>query len=70
MSAICNSVQPVDYGHLQIQVKKGLVHRLNRWRINWRTRRQLALLSDHMLKDIGLSRIDAEQEAQKPFWKE
>ncbi|MBZ2167374.1 DUF1127 domain-containing protein [Marinobacter sp. F4216] len=38
--------------------------------MNWRTRTQLARLPDHMLKDIGVSRADAEREAQKPFWKE
>lgn len=33
------------------------------------SRRQLLFLNDHQLKDIGLSRADAEQEATKPFWK-
>jgi uncharacterized protein YjiS (DUF1127 family) len=31
-------------------------------------RRQLAQLSDHMLKDIGLTRVDVEAELSKPFW--
>ena len=36
-----------------------------------RRRQRLALLalSDHMLKDIGLSRTDAIQEGTKPFWR-
>jgi uncharacterized protein YjiS (DUF1127 family) len=31
-------------------------------------RRQLSHLSDHMLKDIGISRVDALREAHKHFW--
>ena len=33
-----------------------------------RTRRGLLELSDYELKDIGLSRCDAEREAQRRFW--
>jgi uncharacterized protein YjiS (DUF1127 family) len=32
-------------------------------------RRQLARLDPRMLKDIGVSRVDAAEEARKPFWK-
>lgn len=35
-----------------------------------RTRRQLAGLDDRMLSDIGRTRAEALQEAEKPFWKE
>lgn len=31
-------------------------------------RRALAAMSDHQLKDIGLTRFDAETEAARPFW--
>lgn len=34
-----------------------------------RTRRQLLTLEDPLLRDIGLSRADAEREGIKPFWK-
>jgi uncharacterized protein YjiS (DUF1127 family) len=34
-----------------------------------RQRRDLAALSDHALRDIGLSRADVELEIGKPFWK-
>ncbi|TDQ86396.1 uncharacterized protein YjiS (DUF1127 family) [Dongia mobilis] len=34
-----------------------------------RQRRQLAGLSDALLKDIGISRADAEREATQPFWR-
>lgn len=31
-------------------------------------RRALARLDDRMLRDIGISRSDVEQEVEKPFW--
>lgn len=39
------------------------------WLERSRQRRQLARLSDHMLRDIGLTRADAWAEAEKPFWR-
>jgi uncharacterized protein YjiS (DUF1127 family) len=38
------------------------------WYQRARERRQLECLSDHMLRDIGLSRADVMAEATKPFW--
>jgi uncharacterized protein YjiS (DUF1127 family)/uncharacterized metal-binding protein len=43
--------------------------RLDRLYTNWRTRRQLAELDSHQLKDIGVSRTEAMEEVGKPFWK-
>jgi uncharacterized protein YjiS (DUF1127 family) len=40
-----------------------------RWIDRARQRRQLAELSDHMLRDLGVSRADAWAEADKPFWR-
>lgn len=42
---------------------------LKQWRNVRKQRRELYSLSDHMLKDIGISRLDAIQESSKPFWK-
>jgi len=42
--------------------------RLHRWRMLARERYLLQTLSDEMLKDIGISRLDAEREAGRPFW--
>lgn len=39
------------------------------WRERGRSRRVLATLDDHLLRDVGLSRADAWQESRKPFWK-
>ena len=43
---------------------------LREWRRRSKGRAQLATLDDRMLKDIGISRADAEFLANKPFWRE
>ncbi len=39
------------------------------WNSRRQTRKTLAVLSDHELKDVGLSRDLAIREAAKPFWR-
>ncbi len=39
------------------------------WINRYRQRKLLNSLEDHLLKDIGVSRVDALQESNKPFWK-
>jgi uncharacterized protein YjiS (DUF1127 family) len=39
------------------------------WLERARQRRHLGQFSDHMLKDIGLSRAEVEIEVSKPFWR-
>ena len=39
------------------------------WRRRSRDRRALAAMSDRSLRDIGLTRYDADWEASKPFWR-
>ena len=39
------------------------------WRERAQQRRDLQSLSDHMLRDIGLTRADVFAEASKPFWR-
>lgn len=39
------------------------------WLERMRERRQLAGLSDEILKDIGVSRADVEHVVEKPFWR-
>jgi uncharacterized protein YjiS (DUF1127 family) len=42
---------------------------LEEWSARAQERRDLRSLDDRMLKDIGVSRSDAEREGEKPFWK-
>lgn len=46
-----------------------LVEVLATWERRARERRTLAEMSNHMLKDLGISRVDARLEADKPFWR-
>jgi uncharacterized protein YjiS (DUF1127 family) len=41
---------------------------LSLWLERYRQRRALGSLSDHMLKDLGMSRTDATHETAKRFW--
>lgn len=43
---------------------------IKRWEQNAVSRRQLAELSPHMLKDIGISSTEVVAESDKPFWKD
>jgi uncharacterized protein YjiS (DUF1127 family) len=50
-----------------------LLRALHRVRLGWRRhreRRQLLALDARLLRDIGLSRSDAEREWRKPFWQD
>jgi len=48
---------------------RGLSSLLRLWCERSRERHQLALLTDRELRDLGLTRIDAQQETRKPFWR-
>lgn len=39
------------------------------WQRRANDRRRLAEMGDDLLKDIGISRVDAQAEARKPFWR-
>jgi uncharacterized protein YjiS (DUF1127 family) len=43
---------------------------LREWRRRKNGRLELARLDERMLRDIGLTRSDAEYEINKPFWRE
>ena len=47
----------------------GVTGLIEGWIERYRQRRALLELSDHMLKDIGISRVEAEHEGRKPFWR-
>jgi uncharacterized protein YjiS (DUF1127 family) len=38
------------------------------WQRRASERNQLATMSDHMLKDMGITRAAARRECRKPFW--
>jgi uncharacterized protein YjiS (DUF1127 family) len=46
----------------------GIFTRLMRIWTDWRARRDLERLPDHVLSDIGLTRADVEREFLQPFW--
>ena len=43
---------------------------LGEWRQRKNARLELARLDQRILRDIGLTRVDAEYEINKPFWRE
>jgi uncharacterized protein YjiS (DUF1127 family) len=43
---------------------------LREWRRRAHDRAELARLDDRMLRDIGITRADAEFRSNKPFWRE
>ena len=57
----CNSL-------LKILHRLGTAYRLGRER--YQQRRQLMEMDDRQLKDIGITRMEAEQEARKPLWED
>ncbi|HSR71817.1 MAG TPA: DUF1127 domain-containing protein [Kiloniellales bacterium] len=46
-----------------------ILDRLLLWQARAAERRQLAEMSDHLLKDMGLTRADVSRECAKPFWR-
>jgi uncharacterized protein YjiS (DUF1127 family) len=48
---------------------RGWIALLREWWRRMQDRRTLATMSEQSLRDIGISRYDAEFEARKPFWR-
>ncbi len=46
-----------------------LFNRLAEWQERHEQRAHLAAMDDRMLKDIGVSTVDAAHESAKPFWR-
>jgi uncharacterized protein YjiS (DUF1127 family) len=76
-----NHTQPLTYDGIYVGVQfESLAGRSNAgglrafgavvrtWFDRSRQRRALAELDDRLLRDIGLTRAQAEREAAKPFW--
>ena len=47
---------------------KKILTNVNKWWRNYRTRKDLANLSEHFLEDIGVGREQARQESIRHFW--
>ena len=66
------AVSPGPLGRRRVS-PSGLLARLFDLLMTWsqraRERRELHAMSEHSLRDIGLSRADAAQEYDKPFWR-
>lgn len=52
------------------RARRGLFATLRTWRRRSRERSELASLDERMLRDIGITRADAEFLSSKPFWKD
>ena len=52
---------------IMLAVRTG-VNTLSEWRQRSRQRRHLALLDEHLLRDVGIDRMTARQEASRRGW--
>ena len=65
------SARPAAKGFAQLLVSvfAGIWNALIVWQSRISDRSHLQELPDHMLKDMGLTRSDANRESAKPFWR-
>jgi len=56
-------------GSRRVNNKMSFARRISSWIERVRQRNALAGLDDHQLRDIGITRIEAARECEKPFWK-
>lgn len=49
---------------------KRLFKTLDLWNKRKEERKQLSKVDERLLKDMGISKLDAQQEIAKPFWQE
>jgi uncharacterized protein YjiS (DUF1127 family) len=61
-----SQVAPSQVAPGQVAGLRGLIAE---WLHRIESRRDLAALSDRELRDIGITRVDAMGEAEKPFWR-
>ncbi|WP_024872553.1 DUF1127 domain-containing protein [Tolumonas lignilytica] len=55
-------------GHYILDKLTKFRERLSRWQHNRRTRYYLAEMPDHLLKDIGMTESERQEEITKKFW--
>jgi uncharacterized protein YjiS (DUF1127 family) len=56
------------YHRAALRLHRGL-DTLRLWQERARGRQQLRTFDEHLLRDIGITRLQAEAEADKPFWR-
>ena len=73
MHAISATGTPTGFAHAATgswrEIARASLRTVSCWQDRARQRRALATLSDELLRDIGVTRFDAECEANKPFWR-
>ena len=57
------------YDYLLVKLKNSLLM-CKRWYANKRTRDYLSEMSPHLLKDIGITESERQEELAKKFWQE
>ncbi|HHF2872854.1 DUF1127 domain-containing protein [Vibrio diabolicus] len=66
MTHTCERTLPADH-----QTRLQLIYsKLVSWRRNYKTRRHLRELPEHLWDDIGLDEKEINSEVRKPFWRE
>ena len=68
LESICSESIDSSWHWISIRFDR-LLRLLERYHAVARQRHALSELTDHQLKDIGITRVDAIREASKPFWK-
>ena len=66
-------VRPQVTGHHGSYLQEGLIHLFDlvqNWSDRHRSRGHLYQMPDYMLRDIGVSRAEVEEEFSKPFWRD
>lgn len=58
----------INIGHYLLEKLKKMCERLAQWQQNRRTRYYLAEMSEYLLKDIGMSEAERQEEITKKFW--
>ena len=65
-TTILNGIASADHRQPGVLAKAG--QKIRRWHEMARQRRQLAHLDERTLRDLGISHIEARQEARRWFW--
>jgi uncharacterized protein YjiS (DUF1127 family) len=64
-----SALPPISLGSAAQHALVRAVETISAWHDRARQRRALMALSNQMLRDIGISRAEAQGEATRPFWR-